>query len=429
MIAALADAGAVLERADYLDAAVAAAEFVAARAARRGRPPAAHLQPRPGEARRATSRTTRSCSRRCSTLYEATFDPRWFARGARARRRRSSSASPTPSAAASSPPRPTTSAVARRKDLEDTPIPSGGSAAAFGLLRLAALTGERALRGGRARACCALLHTLAPQHPAAFGHLLQALDFHARAGARGRARRRRPRPRSSASCAARFRPHLVLAGGERGDVPLLEGRDAGRRPRRRLRVRALRLPAPGDRPGELRRARLTFSSHRRSRRCGGPVTRRRRDHDAGSSPTSGSPWSTVGHESCSGKRRAAAHATVAPRSGRIGRRRSRPGRRRSAPGDAGPSVGSPQWRRYDRSARADRRGIFALRRTAARAWRVGQWHGPQERASPSNVYAATCSAMRAASRRSRGDSAAAAPCCGHERLGGHGDRSSYVERT
>ena len=32
--------------------------------------------------------------------------------------------------------------VARRKDLEDHPIPSGNSSAAYGLLRLAALTGE-----------------------------------------------------------------------------------------------------------------------------------------------------------------------------------------------------------------------------------------------------------------------------------------------
>ena len=33
-----------------------------------------------------TSRTTPSCSRRCSTLYEATFEPRWFERGPGARR-------------------------------------------------------------------------------------------------------------------------------------------------------------------------------------------------------------------------------------------------------------------------------------------------------------------------------------------------------
>ena len=108
---------------------------------------AAHLQPRPREARRRTWRTTPTCSRRCSTLYEATFDAA-LVRARRARSpTRSSSASPTPSAAASSrPPTTTSGSIARRKDLEDTPIPSGDSAAALGLLRLARLTGEAATR-------------------------------------------------------------------------------------------------------------------------------------------------------------------------------------------------------------------------------------------------------------------------------------------
>ena len=52
MISALADAGAVLERDDYLDAARAAADFVLARAARRRRPAAAQLEGRPRQAER-----------------------------------------------------------------------------------------------------------------------------------------------------------------------------------------------------------------------------------------------------------------------------------------------------------------------------------------------------------------------------------------
>ena len=67
--------------------------------------------------------------------------------------------------------------IARRKELEDAPIPSGGSAAAFGLLRLAALTGEARYEEAAVGAI-ALLHAIAPQHPTAFGHLLQAIDFH-----------------------------------------------------------------------------------------------------------------------------------------------------------------------------------------------------------------------------------------------------------
>ena len=118
--------------------------------------------------------------------------------------------------------------VARRKDLEDAPIPSGGSAAAFGLLRLAALTGEAAYED-HAVSHLRLLHEIAPRHPGAFGHFLQAMDFHlgptrevALVGA----------PDGVAALAgvvrSAFRPHLVLAGGpgdaEGSAVPLMEGR-------------------------------------------------------------------------------------------------------------------------------------------------------------------------------------------------------------
>ncbi len=66
--------------------------------------------------------------------------------------------------------------IARRKELEDSPIPAGGSSAAMGLLRLAQLTGEeRYERGGAS--VIALLHTIAPRHPTSFGHLLQAMHW------------------------------------------------------------------------------------------------------------------------------------------------------------------------------------------------------------------------------------------------------------
>ncbi len=66
--------------------------------------------------------------------------------------------------------------IARRKELEDSPIPAGGSSAAMGLLRLAQLTGEeRYERHGAS--VIALLHTIAPRHPTSFGHLLQAMHW------------------------------------------------------------------------------------------------------------------------------------------------------------------------------------------------------------------------------------------------------------
>ncbi len=113
--------------------------------------------------------------------------------------------------------------IARRKELDDAPIPSGSSAAAFGLLRLAALTGEYAYEEAAVGAL-RLLHEVAPQHPGAFGHLLQAIDFHlatvrevALVGEGSKPLERVVR--------ARFRPHLVLAGGPADGVGLLEGRE------------------------------------------------------------------------------------------------------------------------------------------------------------------------------------------------------------
>jgi uncharacterized protein len=66
--------------------------------------------------------------------------------------------------------------IARRKELEDSPIPAGGSSAAMGLLRLAQLTGEQRYERESARAI-SLLQTIAPRHPSVFGHTLQAMHW------------------------------------------------------------------------------------------------------------------------------------------------------------------------------------------------------------------------------------------------------------
>jgi uncharacterized protein YyaL (SSP411 family) len=67
--------------------------------------------------------------------------------------------------------------VTRPKDIQDHPIPSGNSSAAFGLLRLSAFTGERDYER-HALGVFQLLHEAAARHPQAFGHLLQAMHFH-----------------------------------------------------------------------------------------------------------------------------------------------------------------------------------------------------------------------------------------------------------
>ncbi len=67
--------------------------------------------------------------------------------------------------------------IARRKDLEDSPIPAGGSSAAAGLLRLAQITGEESYER-HAVSVLSLLGEIAPRYPVAFGHLLQAMHWH-----------------------------------------------------------------------------------------------------------------------------------------------------------------------------------------------------------------------------------------------------------
>jgi len=215
MISALAQAGAALERPDYVGAAVACAEFLLAR--------------RDGEGR--LLRTAQIPGylddhaylvEALLTLYEATFDPRWF-REARAladvvveRFGDVEHGGFFTTAAGQS------SGFARRKDLDDSPVPAGGSSAAFGLLRLARLTGEHAYE----QSALGVVRVLAPivgRHPHGFGHVLQAIDFYlgpvrevAIAG---------EGPELAEVVRGAYRPHVVLAGGPSDGVPLLEGRE------------------------------------------------------------------------------------------------------------------------------------------------------------------------------------------------------------
>jgi len=160
MISALADAGAVLERPDYLDAARGCADFLLE-----------HVRDEQG---------------RLMRTYKSG--------GARL-----------------------------RGYLEDTPIPAGNSSAALGLLRLAALTGERAYED-RAVGVLRLLHELAPRHALAFGHLLQALDFHL-AAVKEVALVGEDRGDLERVLRRRLRPHVVAAGSDSPGVPQHLGRE------------------------------------------------------------------------------------------------------------------------------------------------------------------------------------------------------------
>jgi uncharacterized protein YyaL (SSP411 family) len=222
MISALADAGAALGEPRYRDAAVAAAEFVLRdlrdgdgrllRTYNQGR---AHLA--------AYLEDHAFLLEALIGLYEATFDPRWFGEArALADQILEHFADPERGGFFSTA-NDHEALIARRKELDDHPIPAGGSAAAFGLLRLARLTGEARYEDA-AIGHLRLLHELARQHPGAFGHLLSALDF-ALADVREVALVGDDRAPLERVVRDAFRPHVVLAGGAADGVPLLEGRE------------------------------------------------------------------------------------------------------------------------------------------------------------------------------------------------------------
>ncbi|HEX3831989.1 MAG TPA: thioredoxin domain-containing protein, partial [Solirubrobacteraceae bacterium] len=224
MVSALAEAGAALDREDYLAAAVDCAEFLL------------------GELRTADGRLLRTWKdgrghidayledhayllEALQTLYEATFDPRWHQEARAIADTMIARFADDDQGGFFTTAVDQDTGFARRKDLDDSPIPAAGSSAAFGLLRLALVTGEADYEE-RALGVLRVLAPIVGRHPQGFGHALQALDFYvskvhevALVGSG-----------DSLSQLARvvrgdYRPHVVLAGGPRDGVPLLEGRE------------------------------------------------------------------------------------------------------------------------------------------------------------------------------------------------------------
>ena len=214
MISALADAGAVLDREDYLEAAVACGSFLM-------------------EQRKANGTLLRTekipaflddhayLVEALITLYEATFDPGWYREATALAESMIARFGDPERGGFFTTPDDHERLIARRKDLEDSPVPSGSSSAAFGLLRLALLSGEGSYER-QALGVLRLLYPMAGRYPGAFGHLLRALDFYL-APVREVAIVGPGAGELLRVVRGEFRPHLVLAAGE-GDVPLLDGR-------------------------------------------------------------------------------------------------------------------------------------------------------------------------------------------------------------
>ena len=164
------------------------------------------------------------------TLYEATFESRWFDRAR--------TLADTMLARFGDPERggffstaeDHEPLIARRKEIGDHPIPSGNSSAALGLLRLAALTGERRYEQ-QAESAIRLFAKTATRHPDSFAHLLRAVDFQL-SPTKEVALIGDDVTTLSRVVRAKLRPHLVLAGGPEGsklpellkDRPMVEGR-------------------------------------------------------------------------------------------------------------------------------------------------------------------------------------------------------------
>jgi uncharacterized protein len=217
MIGALAEAGAAIPCRDYLDAAVACAEFVwrdlrdeRGRLLRTYKDGRAHLA--------AYLEDYAYLVQALLTLYESTFDVRWFDAARETADQMIELFADSERGGFFTTAHDHEELVVRRKDVDDHPIPSGNSAAAYGLLRLAALTGGHEYER-RAVGVLRLLHRAAGGHPQALAHLLGAMDFHfasvkevALVG-----------PASGDGLGALasvvrsgFRPHVVLAGGPEG---------------------------------------------------------------------------------------------------------------------------------------------------------------------------------------------------------------------
>ncbi len=213
MISALAEAGAVLGRDDYLDAASSCAEFIWSelrdedgtllRTYKDGR---AHLN--------AYLEDHAFLLEALLTLYEASFEAQWFERARElADNLLARFADPERGGFFSTADDHET-LIARRKEIGDHPIPSGNSAAALGLLRLGGLSGERSYELA-AEGVFRLFTGPATRHPESFAHLLRAIDFHL-APTKEVALIGDELKELAAVVRAEHRPHLVLAGGRPG---------------------------------------------------------------------------------------------------------------------------------------------------------------------------------------------------------------------
>jgi uncharacterized protein len=114
--------------------------------------------------------------------------------------------------------------VARKKDLDDNPTPSGNSLLAYVLLRLGRIWGDDELER-RAAGVLRLVQPLLSRAPSAFGQALSALDLYL-SPPREVAIVGPPDAEIARAALAGLEPNTVVAFGPADDVPLLAGKTA-----------------------------------------------------------------------------------------------------------------------------------------------------------------------------------------------------------
>jgi uncharacterized protein YyaL (SSP411 family) len=226
-VSALAVTGRTLGRSDHVDAAVAAADFVLSALRREdGRLLRSWREGRTSGPAYADDYALVAGA--CLDLYESTFDERWFVEARRLgddlvrlfHDEERGGFFQTGSDAER--------LVVRPKELFDNAVPSGNSAGAEALLRLALLTGEAPYETAGVSALRSV-RDLVPRAPTAFGTALGALDLYLGPSREVAIAGDLEDGRTEAlvdEVRARYRPNVVLAAGP-GDgtaVPLLEGR-------------------------------------------------------------------------------------------------------------------------------------------------------------------------------------------------------------